>query len=297
MRGWMALAVLGVALAGCSDLPADVPDEIDAFDEELELGDGPAIRGVVVDAAIVPLPDVTVDFDDRSVVTDDEGRFAFADVELGVHLLELSKPGYFTMQSSVTVTGEDDPIVRVRMESDPQGIPYHQVSAARGFLQCGVGIPPAGSYSMCQTPNGVQDITCDLSGGAACTDYVLDHRGIIEMDVESMPTHLQAEGAWDPTADTARVLTWSMYARERGTIELANSTSFTGESPVLMPKERADIVAQDIGASRILAFQVFPEFGGIGNVVLEQEVELFLTVFYNKVPAEGWSLVLDGEPI
>lgn len=294
MRTWMALLVVATVLAGCSEDPAPVDDERDEFDDAFEIGEQPAIRGVVVDPGIVPMVDVLVQVNERETRTDEEGRFAFADVEPGVYLLQVAKPGYFESQVSVTVSSVDDPIVRIRMAADPAGVPYHETSSARGFLQCGVGIPGGGSYSACQTPNGAVDIACSYSGGAVCSDYLVDHRGIIEMDVTSMPTHIQAEAAWAYTTETAKVLTWEMYVRERGTIELTDVAGGTGESPVVMSLEEAAIVEQDVGASRYVVFQVFPETGGIGNVVLEQEVEIFLTTFHNMLPPEGWSLVLDG---
>lgn len=295
---WILPVLAGLILAGCAS-PAKPAAQDDGSFDDFDIPEGTlALKGVVVNQAIVPLEGATVVLDDgASARTTDKGAFVFVDVEPGVHVLKVTKPGFRETTTTATVAGADDPIVRVLLEADPENLPWHQITAVKGFLQCGIGIPGGGSYSACQTPVGAVDILCDVSGDAVCLPYVNDHRGILTIDVTTgLPTYAQAEAVWNPTSPNSDRLTWSSAARTPGELEFHNSTSFTGPSPLLMPWDHGRLADSDVGVTRGFVFQVFPESGGVGNLVLQQRVELFVTVFYNYLPPEGWSLALDGEP-
>ena len=81
------LLVLALLLAGCSE-PTETPDEpFDAsLDDELEAtAETGVIRGVVVDAAIVPVAGVTVTIDglDQETTSNEAGAFGFDGLEPG----------------------------------------------------------------------------------------------------------------------------------------------------------------------------------------------------------------------
>jgi hypothetical protein len=111
-----------------------------------------------------------------------------------------------------------------------------------------------------------------------------------------IPDFAQAEAVWQATTANSNVLTWSFSARAPDTLEFDNGTSFTGESPLVMPRDAAWLVDGFVGVERNFVFQVFPESGGVGNLVLQQKVELFVTTFFNFLPEEGWTLTADGDP-
>lgn len=297
----LLVTLLAVTLAGCGSPPKPHGDDATGSGfEEFEIpADSLALRGVVVDQAIVPLQGAAVRLEDgRQVNTTDKGTFAFIDMEPGSYLVTAAKPGYVGASTTVTVAGPDDRIARL-LQSDPGTLPFHETVSKRGLLQCGIGLPPSGSYSACQTPNGAVDILCAFSGGAACLAYPLEHRGILEIEVQDglVPHYVQAEAIWDATSPNSEVLSWSSASRTRGTLEFNNNTLLTGPSPLVIPWPQSRLVDGGIGQGQIFVFQVFPESGGVGNLVVQQQVELFVTSFYHYAPPEGWTLAADGEPV
>lgn len=297
----LLIALLAVALAGCGAPAKSGKGSTDSGFEEFEIPeDALALRGVVVDQAIVPLQGAAVRLEDgRETNTTEKGTFAFVGMEPGSYLVTAAKPGYIGASTTVTVASADDPIARVQLTYDPGTLPFHETVSKKGLLQCGMGLPSGGSYSICQTPNGAVDILCDVSGDAVCLDYPLQHRGILEIDVQDglVPLYVQAEAVWEATSANSEVLTWSSASRTRGTLQFNNNTSFTGPSPLVIPWDHGRLVDGEIGQGQIFVFQVFPESGGIGNLVLQQQVELFVTSFYHYTPPEGWTLANDGEPV
>src|SRR5688572_5239098 len=108
---WVALLV---ALAGCSggepasdDTPSAGDDIQDDYNVEPTATTG-VLLGVVVDEAIRPVKDVKVAINlaDGTPVTktsDEEGRFAFGDLDPGVYLIQFTNPQFATLSSSVEV--------------------------------------------------------------------------------------------------------------------------------------------------------------------------------------------------
>jgi hypothetical protein len=295
----VALAgLLAMAMAGCSGDggPADAngTDRV-GFEEFALPADGLAVRGVVVNEAIVPQRDVRVVLDGgRNTTTTANGTFAFADVAAGVHVLKAGRLGLLEATTTVSVQTPDDPVVRIVMLVDAETVPYHQVLHVEMFLQCGVGAPGT-SYSTCQTPNGASDIVCVTL--SVCLGHPLEHNGLVEVDPgPGAPEFSQAEAVWDATNPSAEELLWNMFARTPGTIDFDNGTGLDGPSPVIMPWNKTELAGAQIGQGKIFVFQVYPSSETPG-VVLQQRVDLFITLFYNYSPAEDWTLAADGEPV
>lgn len=291
-----AMAMLAVVLAGCSDAGGPAAGGADATGfEQFEIPDDVlALRGVVVNEAIVPQQDVVVTLDDGpNTTTTASGTFVFVDVAPGVHVVRATKAGLLETTTTVSVAGLDDPIVRLVMAADAETRPYHQVLRVEMFLQCGVGAAGA-SYSTCQTPNGAVDIACDATG--VCLGHPLDHNGLVEVDPGlAAPDFAQAEAVWEASSPGAERLVWNMWARERGTLNFDNGTGYQGPTPVIMPWNKTLLIDGQIGPGKQFVFQVYP-WSDDASYVLQQRIDLFVTTFYNYLPPEGWTLSADGEP-
>lgn len=293
----LGLLAMAVALSGCAGQQTGAgPEggEPSGFEEFGIPADALALRGVVVNEAIVPQANVTVTLDDeRTATTTASGTFAFVDIAAGVHVVRAARAGLLETTATVSVQSAEDPIVRIVMPADAETRPYHQVQKVEMFLQCGVGAGGV-SYSTCQTPNGASDIVCDTA--SVCLGHPLDHNGLVEVDPGTVaPDFAQAEAVWEATSPGAARLLWNMWARERGTLDFDNGTGFDGPSPVIMPWNKTQLVEGLIGQAKLFVFQVYPMSDG-ASLVLQQRIDLFLTTFYNTTPREGWTLSADGEP-
>ena len=295
---WVWALAAATLVAGCGDASSKkAPAEPQGFEGFVVPEGTLAIRGVVVNEAIVPLEGATVTLPDgKSTTSNEHGAFAFIDVEAGTYLLTASKPGFTGASASVDVVGEDDRVVRIQLISDPTTAPWSQTVSVRGFLQCGIGLPAGSSYSACQTPNGASEIACDTSGDVVCLGQPMDHRGILEVAVpDGLPMFAQAEAVWDATNPSAQDLLWQSFARHPGTLEFNDAESAQGPSPLLMPWNQTRLQDNEIGVGQVFVFQVYPASSTTGgNVVLQQQVELFVTTFYHYAPPEGWSFAEHG---
>lgn len=135
----MALLVL-VGLAGCADGGADGP-VVDGLNVSETTG---GIRGIVVDAAVVPVEGATITLaGGASTTSSASGLFNFTGLEPGDHFLTVSKLGYTSVQQSATVVAgvPDPPVVKVLLERLTSAVPYIDHYKLDGFYECGYGMP------------------------------------------------------------------------------------------------------------------------------------------------------------
>jgi hypothetical protein len=168
MRGWW-MAVLGVVvLAGCSAAPAkqdpgvapqlQVPEKV--ADPHSQLG---AIAGVVVDDAIRPVKDASVQVQGQSgnLTTGANGTFAVKDLAPGVYFVSVHAPHFLPVQTSAEVRAGQATTVRVLLPSDNRPEPYHQTMKFDGFIQASVGIVTYAT-DLLANDTGVSMCTCTL---------------------------------------------------------------------------------------------------------------------------------------
>lgn len=133
-----ALLLLVAGLAGCSDAgsgkdPIDDPTELEVTDST------GGIRGIVVDAAVVPIGGALVTLSGgQNTTSDDAGLFNFTGLAPGDYFLSVGKAGFTGAQASATVVAgvPDPPIVKVLLERLSTAQPYLDFFKLDGFYEC-----------------------------------------------------------------------------------------------------------------------------------------------------------------
>ncbi|MGB1585657.1 MAG: carboxypeptidase-like regulatory domain-containing protein [Thermoplasmatota archaeon] len=302
---WMVALLLSALLAGCAEeLPQqEAPDEtFDDVDVEVTDDTG-AIRGVVVDQAIVPLEGATVLLplanEDVTFTTDSEGRFVFNDVEPGTYFLTISKPAYESAQAPVTVeAGQSTPVVKVQLSRLFEGDPFLEVVEYKGFVGC--------AYNMFVSSTCVNDYTriapvCD--GG--CAPFVTgivdqrEYRSEVGAGWQSIVWEMNWESSLSGTAEEMG-LTVS-FADRIGASHWYTSTSqgkpfrLQCDVNIICPEqqdgENGEPMISPDGQDDLWNMIS----AGDGGVALQQEIEIFQTNFYYAPSPDGWSF-LAGDP-
>ncbi len=322
-----AVAVLlATVLSGCADKGGGEPNEpepaLDGLDVTATKDTG-AIRGVVVDAAIRPLANATVELlitggDPRTTTTNLGGAFGFSEVPPGSYFLRATKAGYSPAQVNVDVeAGVSRPKpVNIQLQADPSTAPYLQEFAFKGFIECSTAL------------SIVLFAACGL-----LPDDVNNNRFLFEFELDRPADFLQAEMLWDSTQALGDRLVQSYTCLDCG--EGGTQVGYgraEGESPLVMvanttlaqeigigqgkqvtwrvfasDREETDVIDDDTvhgtygGATGEecfkwpVLFDACMGFGGFGAVV-QQEYEVFNHAFYHFTPPEGWQFSVDGVP-
>ena len=279
MRILLLTATLFVTfLAGCADDPAPTPldDDEQKFDE-LRVSDSTgAIRGLVLDPAIVPIvgADVELVGTGQSAQSNEEGAFSFDDLEPGAYFVKVTKLGYKEAQQSIEVVAGDErpPIAKVRLLPAPETLPAAVTQNWDGYLACGFGTP-AGSAN-------------------PCADLGSDN--VHNFTVDSVPDYLQVEMVWKGTnvfGDTLNI----------GILDpnglLSDFVGADCASPCTFRVDRETLVANLGEGFTEYTVRVFPgsgEDGSGASVVIEQGFSVYVTEFHRFEPEEDWLFVEDG---
>lgn len=275
--------LFATALAGCSDgAPAEDPED-ELFEETQDLSTGKGlIRGVVVDASILAVPDarVVVQGQDLETQSGENGAFTFTDVEPGTYFLEVSKAGWSRVQQSVEVQAdvEKPPVAKILLERIPGSEPRAVTLSQEGIIICSIGEPLA-------------DHSCDVTG---------DQKTDIVFDIEGAPDWIQTEIMWEstqPAGDNLYVIQGvcacdGLPGFDQRFDETSNALS--------VHTARADpgfLDAHDVGGA---AKQLYVDVSASGptlgtGLALDQGFTVYATYFYNiEAPAEDWRFTSDG---
>ncbi|HJQ93445.1 MAG TPA: carboxypeptidase-like regulatory domain-containing protein [Candidatus Thermoplasmatota archaeon] len=312
MRPLLAAAVLVLLpLAGCAGDPGGdgVADDGSDFDD---LGlDATAttgvLLGVVVDETIRPIPEASVALrgaarGDRTATTDEDGRFAFGDLEPGTYFLEVSALQFAPAQSSAEVVAgvDEPPVLRIQLERLFDQEPFVEQLKFDGFLACAYAI---GVSSTC-----VNDYTRILTvcPGGCLRDYNLSETGgnVREYVTPVGPgwQDLVFEMVWEPTASgTSEQL--GIVVSYYGRIGASHTFDSDSQPSPLRLEIKVDPdastppgeVPDKIPAAGIPDLFVFFSAGS-GSVAVNQPFQAFQTSFYYGVPPDGWSFV-NGDPL
>jgi hypothetical protein len=136
MRIVLTILIMAM-LAGCADDAPAEPTQTGPATQDLQTkSDVGAISGVVVDGAIVTLPDVTVVLMGQgiSTITNAEGQFVFEDLAPGTYFLSASGVGYTDAQTSVDVVDGAVAKPRMQMQADMTPQPYKETLDFRGHM-------------------------------------------------------------------------------------------------------------------------------------------------------------------
>lgn len=316
MRVFLVTAtLLVVGLAGCSEESEEggeepTDDAFADFDYEVDDDHG-VILGVVVDHAIMPVPDALVRVvgqDGLTATTDGEGRFVIEKVPAGSHILNASKLNFKPIQVSVAVEAAvDDPdIVKIRMESRFSQQPFMQDETFRGFITCGYDVNVASSLCLNDYTRFIPIIGDDGGIAPQLQETGLDDRDHDYAIGDGWQTHI-VEMHWVPSSQsTSERMSAIVSHFPRPATHWYGQAG--GEVPVLLRIEQG-VQHEDTGGSE--PSMIPPEgrddmhfFAAVDTnpgepiaVAVQQSFEVFFSTFYYGKPPEGWSLVAgDGNP-
>ncbi len=315
MRAYLlALTILAVSFAGCSEEPAAAAGEDDLFNDfDAPADDGKGlIRGIVIDNSVTPLADakVTLKASGAETVTNANGAFQFTGLEPGTYFLEVSKTGYSKVQASTPVVANvaSPEIVRVQLELIPGAVPAFVPLQYDLFMSCGFKLA-----------NYVFDaFYCDPTGAAGLQGQD-DSAHVFELDRDDTPSHYQSEIIWEANQPLSQGLVTIQCDRENtacssgvGSDRICN---VRGASP-LVCRVNNDIASADVpgggnnfttirdnsGWSPVFAVGLYSNcagqcvLGAVGiGAAIDQEVKAYISIFYNFKPSEEWMFITDGE--
>lgn len=275
VRPLALLAVLGLLLAGCSD-KAPVDDGLRLPDGSTVPLDGSgtsattgAIAGVVVDEAIRPVPGALVSAIgvDATATTDDSGVFHLGDLAPGFLAFTVGADGFLAIQASAEVVAGKVVQSKVQLVRDTSPQPYHQTYALDGLMQAWVGI---GQF--------VAEIV--IPGGSGLCNCRLT------VQPEGNLTDAVVEAVWEQSfPDPAGLAEYYL------SVEEVDDDGFL-ETQYCYSPCRMHLSAGDMDwrggpiEARLDGADAWPSYN--------QQIKLFVTLFYNGPAPQGWTLQDDA---
>ncbi len=310
----IVLLLVLALLAGCSDDKASDTDSEPITDDLKSTATTGVIRGVILDETITPVEGVSVSIKGHrnATTTGPDGRFGFDGLEPGTYVLDASKPGHDQVQTTAKVlAGVSAPaILKITLPRLPETVPYILPIQVRGILNCEV---LAGALLQ----------SCDLDTGVAGEDTA---QFFLPVD-ERVPHAVQVELDWESNQQAGDSLTMTFgsctggdYCSPYG-IGTNMLCQTWGQSLLWCSVNQYSVVRSGKGAGGSTVGQTNLGVGsgpgialavgadcslctpaatpqcsdacGVG-VVLQQEFDAYVHVFYNFTPEEGWLFVEDG---
>lgn len=274
-RGLVGLGMLVVVLlAGCSAAPdaKDTQDGAFAALDEVDAGTSAtrgAIKGVVVDEAIRPVAgaNVTLVPGSATVATDESGVFVFDDLEPGTYFLNASLSGYTTVQASADVVAGEIASIKMLVQRVFVPTPRHETMHYEGFMPVFLS---AASF--------VAEVVAPGSTGCTCAwQLEPDQNGLTTFVYE-----VTGESLAENPAPVYGTIYWEFIGDPGTQIESAH-----GNFPVY------EVMPRDTFANDTTTWTV--RVTGSQWVHVNTSYDVYLTLWYNSVPPEGWSFVA-GDP-
>lgn len=278
---WAILLLVSASvLAGCSQGGGGAPaDTITLGDgSQVELAEGAALVGVVVDEAIRPVAgaNVTVLALNLTVSASAEGLFVFGELEPGIYNLVASAAGFVPITTQAEVREGETTRVRIQLARDLNPQPYHTTLQFEWFDAAGVTLV---------------DFTIDLVsrsflGGAVPPQC---DRCYFYFDTDMPPEQLLFEAAWEDSIGFPADLKATSYFWTVDGLDSGDYEADYCESPcyVLVPMGN---FGNDTHYGLALS-------GDEDWITYNQGARLFMTVWYLAGPPEGWSIIAGtGKP-
>lgn len=320
------VVVLVLLLAGCAGTTGSTSS---AEGDSLAPGQG-VLAGLVVDDAIRPIAGASIDVTGPggafNATTDAGGLFEIRGLEPGAYLVRVTKEYYSPHEQAVVVqTGVEDPdLVRFQLVFEASSVPFASVYKYEGFHECGLNF-----IRVCSNINiATWIVVCGSTGGAVCLGNVTGDRSLFFVLIDGIPSFIQAELVWEPTAETGRALAFVIGGGNESELNsgFASGYNYTeGESPLMLRITNHEgenswcyqnvddcevpetLNYTRIGAERALLGQV-----DAGDSIqwdptctfspcelgfsVQQSFTMFTTVFYGYEPADEWRFTTDGQP-
>ena len=265
----LALALLAVVLAGCSGEPPAAADggtlgSLDSVEVDLSSTRG-AIKGVVVDDAIRPLAgaNLTLTPGGQTKASDANGVLVFEGLEPGVYFVAASLFGHAATQASVDVAAGEAESVRLLLAAVYTPQPYHDVYRYQGFMEAYASFA---SFAVEVVEPGLLPCTCTWT---------------LDPPQDGLTTFVyEADGT--TTADSPLpvygTIYWEFISMPEDRIMSAH-----GDFPVYQVFKREEFAGDTQNWTVRLT--------GSQWVHYNTRFDVFVTVWYNSVPPDGWSFI------
>ena len=274
------LAALAVALAGCSGGGGK-----GGKDDDGPAGGGgvPMLQGWVVDPAIRPIPGATVKVLDSntSVLADDGGHYAFAELPTDQFLvIVVSKDGFLPQPKQVTLAPDTPLRLNFTLEPEPIAAPYVSPLTFEGFIGCQLAtVTPTGNNSM------------DCSGGVG----VQQNKNMFDFPVEKQLAGAVIELYWEPVTEAANTLGLRVETLELGQLNVVLGEA-VGSSSLRIPISQtvAEKYYPQGGLMRLTVFAASDgeeNEAGLGySMPVRQQFKAFMTLFYIDPPPADYTV-------
>ena len=265
-----ALASAAVLLAGCAggaEEPTRTPSALDDVDVQPTVEGKGAVAGLVVDDAIRPVVGASIAIaGEEAATTDETGVFVLDALEPGLVIFSVSADGFLPVQTSADVAPGQTAEVRVQLPRDDSPEPYLVTYSHNGFMQVWGGI---GQFVVEGIGEG--------SGLCDCRIYFTP---------ESNASTIVFEAYWEFTMPDPGGLAEFYWVVEQPEGEGYEADYCFSPCVVHLDVEGASFSDGVETYARIDG----PDFW----VALQQQVQLFVTVWHNGAAPDGWTLASEG---
>lgn len=266
------LVLAAIAVAGCAKPTADP-----AATQEPDAATG-VVQGVVVDAGIRPVAMANVSLGiNTTVVTDDNGNFAFPPMAPGTYVLRVEHPYFAVAESPISVSAGQTTQAKVFLVALRSPVPLHLTQDFKGRVEAGLG-----------AVNEVGEAVLDALGQPNCTCR-------FNMPVDVGLRAILVEAIWTDSVEPPPGYGGTLYSWTVG----VGSSETRGAGPAPLYKL---LVAGDFTVTDETGTHALDNFTGISNLditlypdqtwpAVQQEYDLYVTLWYNGLPPEGWTFV------
>lgn len=271
MRVWLATLLVVATLAGCADSASPRDDGappsgfLAAGSDDLTGG----ISGVVVDGNVVPIAGATVTLQSSTAqsVTDAEGRFAFDKLEPGVYFLDINATKFLATQQSAQVVAGETVKIKVSLLADPTPDPYHETFPFKGQINFHATVAWAQLEWMLDTYAGVNTPACNC---------------VFTFEPSGKPQGHLYEAVWkegteDPRGPSSYYWSYAVPEPYQELFGYAPSPIYKTWGEDAFPTESEELKVMLLGDEDWIA--------------VDQQFEIFLTLWYNSEVPDGWSVV------
>lgn len=218
--------------------------------------------------------------------TDANGAFVFLDLEPGTYFLQVSKPGWTSIQQSTDVVAnvQDPAIVKISIEKIPGAEPRAVTLQTDGFIGCSFGTPL--TYHSCS--------------------YLQEENPEVYFDIEGVPRWIQTEIIWDstqPSGDWLYVVQ-GICSCDGGVPDVGGARfdelpdATTNHLAWATPEFLTEFeVGGENGKQVVVSVSASgpePETTNGSGVAYSQAFSVYATFFYNFDPDQSWSFGANG---
>lgn len=266
--------LLLVVLSGCTKDASEVapPDATTG-----------ALRGTVVDTAIVPVANATVALQGTNVTTTSgaDGSWAIGNLAAGIYLIETSGEGFVPAQSEGRVVVGETATITITLDRVQTTAPFVVQETWEGFIECSTRVGTGGASGSV--------------GLNVCDDVGRQDANHAHEFPDGTPTWFQNELVWESTQVAGSEL--SLLA---GPASCADPkwNRMDGPSPLWFDMDRFELAARGLGTDLGMCSRVFTWTSGdvahVAGVQLQQSFSSFSHAFYHMEPTEGWLFAVNG---